>query len=106
MVGSIACLESVAEDRVRRSFAADSQRPFTRVLSPFAVECRDDVSESYELSPTEKQLMKESLWSILNWNQDRVMLIDLGPVGARGDECMEFWGEPRTNLPRRCAVIV
>ncbi len=34
------------------------------------------------------------------------MLINLGPVGARGDECTEFWGQPRTELPSRAAVIV
>jgi CRISPR-associated protein Cas2 len=59
-----------------------------------------------ELSPTEKQLMKESLWAILHWNDDRVMLVDLGPVGARGDECVEFWGDPRVEPPNRVAVIV
>ena len=35
-----------------------------------------------ELSSTEKQMMKESLWAILNLNEDRIMLINLGPVGA------------------------
>ncbi len=59
-----------------------------------------------ELSPTEKQLMKESLWAILNWDKDRVMLLNLGPVGARGDECVEFWGDPRVELPTRAAVVV
>lgn len=59
-----------------------------------------------ELSPTERQLLKESLWSILNWSHDRVMLIDLGPVNGRGDTCIEFWGEPRMELPSRGAVIV
>jgi CRISPR-associated protein Cas2 len=59
-----------------------------------------------ELSPMEKQFMKEALWEILNWDKDRVMLIDLGPAGARGDECIEFWGDPRVDLPRRAAVIV
>ncbi len=59
-----------------------------------------------ELSVTEKQRMKEALWDILNWDKDRVMLIDLGPAGARGDECIEFWGDPRVELPRRVAVIV
>ncbi|MCC6127295.1 MAG: CRISPR-associated endonuclease Cas2 [Pirellulales bacterium] len=39
-----------------------------------------------ELSPVERQLLKEALWSILNWEHDRVMLVDLGPTGARGDE--------------------
>ena len=57
-----------------------------------------------ELSPTEKQLLKEALWEILNWAEDRVMLLNLGPVGRRGDQCMEFWGEPRVE--RRRAVIV
>ena len=59
-----------------------------------------------ELSPTEKQLMKESLWSILDWDHDRVMLVDLGPTGARGDACIEFWGEPRVELSSRKAVVV
>ena len=59
-----------------------------------------------ELSPTEKQSLKEALWSILNWNEDRVMLVDLGPAGARGDECVEFWGDPRVNPPERRALIV
>ena len=59
-----------------------------------------------ELSPTENQLMKEALWDILNWDHDRVMLVDLGPSGARGDDCIEFWGEPRVEPTGRTAVIV
>jgi CRISPR-associated protein Cas2 len=59
-----------------------------------------------ELSLTEKQLMKESLWAILNLDQDRIMLINLGPVGARGDDCTEFWGQPRTEVVSRAAVVV
>ena len=50
--------------------------------------------------------MKAALWDILNWDQDRVMLVDLGPAGARGDDCIEFWGEPRVAVPPRTAVIV
>jgi CRISPR-associated protein Cas2 len=59
-----------------------------------------------ELSRLEKQFMKEALWAILNWDEDRVMLVDLGPAGARGDDCIEFWGEPRVQIPSRTAVIV
>ena len=59
-----------------------------------------------ELSATEKQRMKETLWEILNWQHDRVMLVDLGPTGARGDECIEFWGEPRVEVCARAAVVV
>jgi CRISPR-associated protein Cas2 len=59
-----------------------------------------------ELSPVERLLLKEALWSILNWEHDRVMLVDLGPTGARGDDCVEFWGSPRMEIPARTAVIV
>jgi CRISPR-associated protein Cas2 len=59
-----------------------------------------------ELSPTEKQRLKEALWSILNWEKDRVILADLGPAGGRGDENLEFWGDPRVDPPSRTAVIV
>ena len=54
-----------------------------------------------ELSPTEKQFMKEALWDILNWDKDRVMLIDLGPAGARGgrapNHCLAGWCIRYTN---------
>jgi CRISPR-associated protein Cas2 len=59
-----------------------------------------------ELSAAEKQLMKETLWDLLNLASDRVMLINLGPVGARGDHCVEFWGQPRCEILPRKAVIV
>lgn len=59
-----------------------------------------------ELSPVERQQLQESLWEIMNWEHDRVMVIDLGPTGARGDECIEFWGDPRMRVPDRRAVIV
>jgi len=59
-----------------------------------------------ELSATERQALKEVLWDILDWQHDRVMLIDLGPAGARGDQCIEFWGDPRVEIPQRAAVIV
>ena len=51
-------------------------------------------------------MLQESLWEIMNWEFDRVMVIDLGPAGARGDDCIEFWGEPRMEVPDRRAVIV
>ena len=59
-----------------------------------------------ELSRVEKQLLQSTLWEILNLEHDRVMLVDLGPVGARGDDCVEFWGAPRVEPACRSAVIV
>ena len=59
-----------------------------------------------ELSPLQLHTLKEQLWEILNLEEDRVMLVDLGPAGARGDECVEFWGKCRMEIPSRRAVIV
>ena len=59
-----------------------------------------------ELSPTEKQELKEQLWEILNWKEDRVLVVDLGPAGGRGDHCVEYWGEPRETVPEHEATIV
>ena len=59
-----------------------------------------------ELSPLQLQSLKEQLWEILNLEQDRVMLVDLGPAGARGDQCVEFWGHTRMQIPSRVAVII
>ena len=59
-----------------------------------------------ELSPSERQDLKARLWDVLNLAVDRVMLVDLGPAGARGDQCIETWGEPLTGPPQRTAVIV
>lgn len=59
-----------------------------------------------ELSPIQRQTLKDRLWEILNFAGDRVMLVDLGPAGARGDDCVEFWGEPRMEIPARTAIIV
>lgn len=57
-----------------------------------------------ELSETELLGLKETLWPVLNLAEDRVMIVNLGPVEGRGDECIEFWGapcvEPQTNDAR------
>jgi len=58
-----------------------------------------------ELSPTEKQLLKEALWAVLNLQEDRVMLVNLGPVSTRYDRT-EFWGRPRTEPHSRAPVII
>lgn len=59
-----------------------------------------------ELSPMELQQLKATLWDLLNWAEDRVMLVNLGSAGILGDESIEFWGEPRVTSGARAAVIV
>ena len=92
----LVCYDVADEKRLRRTFK--TMRGFGDPMQYSVFRC--------ELSPTEKQQMKEALWEILNWEQDRVMLINLGPTGARGDECTEFWGQPRKEVPQRGAVVV
>jgi CRISPR-associated protein Cas2 len=92
----LVCYDVANDKRLRRTYK--KMRGFGEPLQYSVFRC--------ELSPTERQFMKEALWDILKWDQDRVMLIDLGPAGARGDECIEFWGDPRVELPRRAAVVV
>jgi CRISPR-associated protein Cas2 len=92
----LVCYDVADEKRLRKTYK--SMRGFGDPLQYSVFRC--------ELSPTERQLLKETLWSILNWDDDRVLLVDLGPAGARGDCCVELWGEPRVNPPNRAAVIV
>jgi CRISPR-associated protein Cas2 len=60
-----------------------------------------------ELSAMELQRLKSQVWPILNLEEDRIMIVDLGPAGGRGDECIEFWGEPIVSPPeQRSATII
>ena len=92
----LVCYDMADEKRLRKTYK--KMRGFGDPLQYSVFRC--------ELSPTEKQIMQEALWEILNWAHDRVMVVDLGPVGARGDECVEFWGEPRVEVRERGAVVV
>jgi len=59
-----------------------------------------------ELSAVELHKVQAALWTELNLNEDRVMVVDLGPVDGRGDDCIEFWGNPKIDPPDREARII
>lgn len=59
-----------------------------------------------ELTPVELHQVQSALWSSLNLAEDRVMVVDLGPVDGRGDNCIEFWGNPRIEPSGRSATII
>lgn len=59
-----------------------------------------------ELSPQKLQALREKLWELLNFAEDRVMIADLGPSEARGANCLELWGQPRSEPTERRAVVV
>ncbi len=59
-----------------------------------------------QLSPIERQILQQDLWSILDLTQDRVMLVNLGPCGGPTTDCIEFWGQPRSLPDEPAAIIV
>src|SRR6266498_477913 len=59
-----------------------------------------------DLSDLELQKLKMNMWPVLNLEEDRVMIVDLGPAGSRGDECFEFWGAPLVEPSDRAATII
>jgi CRISPR-associated protein Cas2 len=59
-----------------------------------------------DLSAVELQSMKTTLWPLLNLAEDRVMIVDLGPVGGRGEKCIEYWGDPRVTPSEHAATII
>ena len=60
-----------------------------------------------DLSPTERVLLLMALTEALNQREDRVLLVDVGPVDGRGRTCIEALGKPVESSPsERLAVIV
>ncbi|HCC32386.1 MAG TPA: CRISPR-associated endonuclease Cas2 [Clostridiales bacterium] len=58
------------------------------------------------LSPQERVILLAALSELINHKEDRVMIVDLGPAGGRGQECMEFLGRSIPAPEARVAVIV
>lgn len=49
------------------------------------------------LSTMEKLQLRSELWAILKHDEDRLLLIDLGPVDGLGAERWETWGCAMTD---------
>jgi len=60
---------------------------------------------SCDLSDVEQTLMKEALGTIINHAEDRVMIVDIGPVDGRGGVALEFLGV-RLDLPAEAAAVI
>ncbi len=58
-----------------------------------------------ELSAKEKVVMVSAVTDVMHHTDDRVLIVDLGPVGGRGDECIEFLGRSE-ELPERGSVVL
>lgn len=52
-----------------------------------------------DLSEMERIALKECLGDVINFRDDRIVLVDLGDAAGRGMECFEFMGR-RQPLPK------
>ena len=50
-----------------------------------------------KLSAMERLTLRGELWEVLNLNEDRLLLSDLGPADASGSERWETWGCPLSD---------
>lgn len=58
------------------------------------------------LSDVELTLMKDAIGGMINHAEDRVMIVDIGPVDGRAERAFEFLGEARIPEVEHGAVIV
>ena len=58
-----------------------------------------------ELSQKEKVIMISTVSGVIQHLVDSVLVIDLGPLGGRGNECIEFLGQSK-ELTERGPVVI
>jgi CRISPR-associated protein Cas2 len=59
-----------------------------------------------DLSDVELTLMKDAIGAIIHHAEDRVMIVDIGPVDGRAAVAFQFLGVTRAPAPESGAVIV
>jgi CRISPR-associated protein Cas2 len=59
-----------------------------------------------DLSKVERQMMRERLTTLLNLREDRVLIIDLGEVGARNAATLEVIGRQLSPRSADFAAII
>ena len=60
---------------------------------------------SCDLSRKERVLLEEALTEIINLKEDRVLIIDTGPVEGRGVEMLAMLGRQLKPAPREVTVV-
>lgn len=58
-----------------------------------------------DLSPKERAIMVAALDELIHHDEDRVMIVDMGPAEGRAEDCIQFLGKP-TRPPEQGAVVV
>ncbi len=60
---------------------------------------------SCDLSRKERVLLEESLTEIINLKEDRILIIDAGPVDGRGSETLKTLGRQLAPEPREVTIV-
>ncbi len=60
---------------------------------------------SCDLSDVERTLMKEAIGAIINHAEDRLMIVDIGPLDGRATMAFEFLGV-QWRMPAESAAVV
>ena len=58
-----------------------------------------------ELSPTDKVRMISEIDKLIHHGEDQVLVIDIGPVEGRADECIIALGKPCAHCDRNPVVV-
>lgn len=59
-----------------------------------------------DLSDVELTLMKEALGALIDYSQDRVMIVDVGPLDGRAKSAFQFMGRTQAAEPDSELLIV
>ena len=58
-----------------------------------------------DLSPKERVLLEEALTDVINMKEDRVMIVNLGPVDGRGEGSIATLGQARKPVSPSSIVV-
>jgi len=91
----IVCYDICDPKRLREVFK--TMRGWGDHLQLSVFECR--------LTRTELVTLKSELAEIINYREDQVLFVDLGPAGARGDRVIEALGKPYIVVNAPCVIV-
>jgi CRISPR-associated protein Cas2 len=91
----LVCYDICEEKRLRKVFK--TCRNYGDHLQYSVFEC--DLSEAERLS------LESELNKIINYSEDQVLFVGLGPAGSRGDRVVYALGLPYMKLDAPCYVV-
>lgn len=91
----IVCYDVSDPKRLRRVF---------RIMRGFGDSMQYSVF-ACDLSPRERVVLEATLVDAIHPDEDRVLILDAGPIEGRGDECLRVLGRQEIPQPRQAVII-